>query len=502
MRHTSASKSPRGGLLKGPRSVRGHWIGGRVVRGIEGRSFKTHNPATGRVICRVSEADEPDVESAVAAAESGLTEWSAMTGTERGRVMQRMAAVMREHRAELARLEALDGGKPIAETPEADVDSGADCLEYFAGQASSLQGEYQALDGGFFYTRPEPLGVCAGIGAWNYPLQIACWKSAPALAAGNAMVFKPAELTPLSALRLGELFKKAGLPDGVFNVVNGAAVTGQALTHHPRIAKISLTGSAPTGKKIMQGAAETLKAVTLELGGKSPLVICDDADLDNAVSGALLANFYTQGEICTNGTRVFVHESIQDAFIERLLARTRELRLGDPLDPATDVGPMVSKTHGDEVMRFISKGKSEGAQLTHGGNKVDVPGCEGGSFIEPTVFTGCTDDMTIVREEIFGPVMSVLTFNDDDEVIQRANDTDYGLAAGVFTRDLTRAHRMMERIQAGICWINHYNITPIEMPFGGIKQSGIGKENSRRALEHYTRIKSVYVATADVDAPY
>jgi betaine-aldehyde dehydrogenase len=501
-RHTNAGKKPRGGWLKGPRSVHGHWIGGEVVRGAEGRSFKTHDPATGRVICRVSEADEVDVERAVSAAERGQAEWGGMTGTERGRIMQRMAALMRQHRRELAALEALDGGKPIAETPEADVDSGADCLEYFAGQASSLQGEYQALDGGFFYTRPEPLGVCAGIGAWNYPLQIACWKSAPALAAGNAMVFKPAELTPLSVLRLGELFQKAGLPDGVFNVVNGAAVTGRALTHHPRIAKISLTGSAETGKKIMRDAADTLKSVTLELGGKSPLVICDDADLDNAVSGAMLANFYTQGEICTNGTRVFVHESVRDAFLERLLERTRRLRLGDPLDPKTDVGPMVSAAHGKQVMGYIGTGKSEGAKLALGGDKAKVPGCEGGYFVEPTVFTDCTDDMTIVREEIFGPVMAVLTFRDDDEVIRRANDTEYGLAAGVFTSDLTRAHRMMDQIQAGICWINHYNITPIEMPFGGIKQSGIGKENSRRALEHYTRIKSVYVGTADVEAPY
>jgi len=501
-RHLAVSRHPRGGWLRAPGAVHGHWVGGEVVPSKEGRTFKTHNPATGRVICRVAEADEADVEQAVVAAERGQAEWGAMTGTERGRVMQRMAAVMREHRQELARLEALDGGKPIAETPEADVDSGADCLEYFAGQASSLQGEYQPLDGGFFYTRPEPLGVCAGIGAWNYPLQIACWKTAPAIAAGNAMVFKPAELTPLSALRLGELFQKAGLPDGVFNVVNGASVTGRALTHHPRIAKISLTGAADTGKKIMRDAADTLKAITLELGGKSPLIVCDDANLDNAVAGALLANFYTQGEICTNGTRVFVHESVRDAFLERLTERTRRLRQGDPLDPDTDVGPMVSAAHGKQVMGFIEQGQSEGAKLLLGGRKTDVAGCEGGYFIEPTIFTDCTDDMTIVREEIFGPVMSVLTFGDDDEVVERANATEYGLAAGVFTSDVTRAHRLTERLEAGICWINHYNITPIEMPFGGIKQSGIGKENSRRALEHYTRIKSVYLATTDVEAPY
>ena len=482
--------------------TRGLWIDGQVTDAAEGGTFPTFNPATGQPICDIARADASDVDRAVRAAAQALEHWRALSGTERGRILHRAAELMRAHRDELAELEALDGGKPIAETPEADVDSGADCLEYFAGQAASLQGEYQQLDGGFFYTRPEPLGVCAGIGAWNYPLQIACWKTAPALAAGNTMIFKPAELTPLSALRLAELFREAGLPDGVFNVVNGEADTGQALTRHPGIAKVSLTGEVGTGKKIMKDAADTLKTVTLELGGKSPLIILDDADLDNAVSGALLGNFYTQGEICTNGTRVFVHESIHDAFIERLVERTKRLKIGNPLDPDTDVGALISEGHRDHVLGYIEKGKAEGARLVMGGNKAEVQGCEGGAFVEPTIFTDCTDDMTIVREEIFGPVMSVLRFRDDDEVLARANDTEYGLAAGVFTSDLTRAHRMVDQLEAGICWINHYNITPIEMPFGGIKQSGLGKENSRRALEFYTRLKSVFVATSDVEAPY
>lgn len=481
---------------------RGLWIAGESVSGKEARWLPTRNPATGEVICEVAEAGDGDVNRAVLAAEAGLSEWRRLTGSERGRVLYRMSAIMREHRRELAELEALDGGKPIAETPEADVDSGADCLEYYAGQASSLQGEYQQLDGAFFYTRPEPLGTCAGIGAWNYPLQIACWKTAPALAAGNAMIFKPAELTPLSALRLGELFQKAGLPDGVFNVVNGEAPTGQALTHHPGIAKISLTGEAGTGKKVMAAASDTLKTVTLELGGKSPLVICDDADIENAVSGALLANFYTQGQVCTNGTRVFVHEAVHDRFVERLVERAGRLRIGNPLDPDTDVGPLVSQGHLEHVMGYIDKGLSEGAEAVLGGQRATVEGFEAGCFVQPTVFTGCTDDMTIVREEIFGPVMSVLKFHDEAEVIERANDTEYGLAAGVFTRDLVRGHRMIDQLDAGICWLNHYNITPIEMPFGGFKQSGLGKENSRRALEHYIRLKSVYVATEDVESPY
>jgi betaine-aldehyde dehydrogenase len=478
------------------------WIGGRYVEAASGRSFENIDPATGEPLCRVAVAGAEDVERAVAAAEAGQREWAALSGTERGRILHRASRLLREHRDELARLESLDAGKPIAETPEADVDSGADCLEYFAGQAASLQGEYQQVPGGFFYTRPEPLGVCAGIGAWNYPLQIACWKSAPALAAGNAMIFKPAELTPLSALRLAELFSEAGLPDGVFNVVQGFAETGQALTRHPRIAKVSLTGEVETGKAVMRDAAGTLKPVTMELGGKSPLIVFGDASLDDAVSGALLGNFYTQGEICTNGTRVFVHESVHDEFLDRLVARTRRLRVGPPLDPDTDVGALISEGHMQRVLGYIERGRAEGAELATGGSRVEVPGCEGGYFVEPTIFSGCRDDMTIVREEIFGPVMSVLRFRDEDDVVRRANATVYGLAAGVFTRDLNRGHRMAAALDAGVVWVNHYNLTPIEMPFGGVKQSGIGRENSRHALSHYTRLKSVYVAAGAVDAPY
>jgi betaine-aldehyde dehydrogenase len=442
------------------------------------------------------------VDRAVATARDGLAQWRAMDGTARGRVLMRAAQLLRDQRDDLARLESLDAGKPISETPEADVDSAADCLEYFAGQASSLQGEYQQVDGGFFYTRPEPLGVCAGIGAWNYPLQIAAWKSAPALAAGNAMIFKPAELTPLSALSLAEVFQEAGLPDGVFNVVQGFAETGQALTGHPGIDKVSLTGEVGTGKAVMRAASDSLKAVTLELGGKSPLIVFDDADLDNAVSGALLGNFYTQGQVCTNGTRVFVHEAVKDAFVEKLLARTRNMVLGDPLDPDTHVGPLISAGHMEHVLGYIEKGKQEGGRVLIGGERARVAGFENGNFVSPTVFDDLNDDMTIVREEIFGPVMSLLSFRDEDEVLARANNTPFGLAGGVFTRDIDRAHRMAAALEAGIVWINHYNITPIEMPFGGFKQSGVGKENSRRAFEHYTRLKTVYVAQGDVEAPY
>lgn len=478
------------------------WIHGEYVAPETGRFFETLNPATGAVICRVAEAGQADVDKAVASAQCGQAAWSAMSGAERGRVLVKTAQLLRENCDELARLESLDGGKPLAETPEADVGSAADCLEFFGGQAASLQGEYQKVPGGFFYTRPEPLGVCAGIGAWNYPIQIAAWKSAPALAAGNAMIFKPAELTPLSALELAELYKQAGLPDGVFNIVQGMADTGKMLTAHPGIAKISLTGEVGTGKAVMRAAADSLKSVTLELGGKSPLIVFDDADLDNAVGAAMLGNFYTQGQICTNSTRVFVHDAIREAFVEKLVARTKKLKLGDPLDPDTDVGPMVSADHMAGVLRYIEKGKQEGGKVLAGGGRASVSGFEKGNFVEPTIFDGLDDEMTIVREEIFGPVLSLLGFSSEEEVLARANDTEFGLAGGVFTRDIQRAHRVADKLDAGIVWINQYNLTPVEMPFGGFKQSGIGKENSRRAFEHYTRLKTVYVAEGDVDAPY
>lgn len=478
------------------------WIDGVPVAAAKGGVFESINPANGQVLASVARATADDVDAAVSAARAALGPWRAMSGVARGRILQRLSMLLREHREEMARLEMLDGGKPIAETPEADVDSAADCLEYFAGQASSIQGEYQEVDGGFFYTRPEPLGVVGAIGAWNYPLQIACWKTAPALAAGNTLVFKPSELTPLSALRFAELSKQAGVPDGVINIIPGLGDAGQAISRHPGIDKVSLTGGADTGKKVMADAAGTLKTISLELGGKSPLIIFEDADLDNAVSGALLANFYTQGEICTNGTRVFVHEAVREPFLEKLVARVNRLKVGNPADPDTDVGPMISPEHGRLVLDYIEAGRQGGARLVTGGGQVAVDGCDYGVFIAPTVFDACTDDMKIVQEEIFGPVMSVLSFTEEQEVVARANATEFGLAAGVFSRDLERAHRVIDALDAGVCWINHYNVTPIEMPFGGFKGSGIGKENSRHALGHYSRLKSIFVARGAIDAPY
>ncbi|SOD91729.1 betaine-aldehyde dehydrogenase [Caenispirillum bisanense] len=479
------------------------FIGGAFVPAASGETFETRNPATGESLGRVALAGAADVDAAVAAAREGFRVWSAMTGAERGRILMRAASLLRARNDELALLETLDSGRPLQETTVVDVVSGADCIEYYAGMAATLTGQHIPLgEGAFAYTRREPLGICAGIGAWNYPLQIACWKSAPALACGNAMIFKPAELTPLTALKLAEIYKEAGLPDGVFNVVQGFADTGRAITAHPGIAKVSLTGEVGTGKAVMADAAKTLKHVTMELGGKSPLIVFDDANLDNAVGGALLGNFYSQGEICSNGTRVFVHRAVRDEFLAKLKTRTEAMVIGDPRDPATHVGPMIAPEHGEKVLAAIAAGRAAGATVVTGGERVGVPGCDAGVFIRPTVFADCTDAMSIVREEIFGPVMTVLCFDDEDEVIARANATDYGLAAGVFTRDLARGHRVVARLEAGTCWINTYNITPVEMPFGGVKQSGLGRENGHAAIAHYTQEKSVYVALGDVDAPY
>src|SRR5690625_4117137 len=448
------------------------WIGGRPFAAT-GETFETLNPATGASLGQVRIAAEKTVQAAVEAAREGQAIWSAMTGGERGRILVRAAELLRARNGELARLESLDTGKPIQETEAVDIHSGADCLEYYGGLAASLSGEHIDLGSAFVYTRREPLGICAGIGAWNYPLQIACWKAAPALACGNSMIFKPAELTPLTTMKLAEILSEAGLPPGVFNVVNGFAETGQLLSRHPRIAKVSLTGEVGTGIKVMSDAAATLKHVTLELGGKSPLIIFDDADLENAVSGAMLGNFYSAGEVCSNGTRVFVQRRVHDAFLGGPVERTSKLRIGDPLDPAGQVGALISEEHLQKVMRFIEKGKAEGAEVAAGGRRVTAGDLAKGAFIEPTIFTACKDEMTLVREEIFGPVMAVLIFDDEEEVIERANATPYGLSAGVFTRDIARAHRTVARLEAGTCWINNYNVTPVEMPFGGIKLSGI-----------------------------
>lgn len=482
-----------------PKPTASHFIDGAYVEDDSGTPIPVIYAATGKEIARVHAATPALVDRAIAAAKRAQPEWAAMSGTERGRILRRAADLIRTRNRELSELETLDTGKPLQETLVADATSGADALEYFGGLAGALTGEHIQLPGGdFVYTRREALGVCVGIGAWNYPTQIACWKAAPALACGNTMVFKPSETTPLCALKVAEILKEAGLPDGVFNVVNGAGEVGAALVTDERVAKVSLTGSVPTGRKVYQAAAAGMKHVTMELGGKSPMIVFEDADIENAISGAILGNFYSSGQICSNGTRVFVHTDIKEAFLSRLAERLGTAVMGDPLDEATNFGPMVSEGQMTIAMNYIAKGIEEGARLVAGGKRAE----RGGWYLEPTVFADVTDDMTIAREEIFGPVMCVLDFTDEDEVMARANATEYGLAAGVFTRDLNRAHRVAAGFEAGTCYINTYNDAPVEAPFGGVKASGVGRENSKEAVNHYSEVKSVYVRMGDVEAPF
>ncbi|SMH41912.1 betaine-aldehyde dehydrogenase [Mesorhizobium australicum] len=479
-----------------------HYINGRFVEDEGGKALPVIYPATGETIATLHSATPNVVELAVEAARAAQPAWARLKPVERGRILRRASDILRARNAELARLETLDTGKAIQETLVADPASAADALEFFGGAVAAFHGDYVDLGGPFAYTRREPLGVCVGIGAWNYPIQGAGWKSAPALAMGNAMIFKPSENTPLSALALAEIYTEAGLPDGLFNVVQGYGDVGAALAGHPVVAKVSLTGSVPTGKKVLALAGSQMKHATMELGGKSPLIVFEDADLENAISGAMLGNFYSTGQVCSNGTRVFVQKGMHDRFVDRLVERTKKIRLGDPLDPETQMGPLINKAQHDKVLGYIEIGKKEGATLATGGGAPKLQGFENGFYVEPTVFTGVTDDMTIAREEIFGPVMSVLSFDEEDEVIARANDTEFGLSAGVFTQDMARAHRVVADLQAGTLWINHYNLSPVEIPFGGAKSSGIGRENSLEALRHYSQVKSVYVETGSVESPY
>ncbi len=475
-----------------------HFINGTYIEDSAGPELAVTYPASGARIATLHEATDALIEQALAAADAARADWAAMTGTERGRILRRAAEIIRERNRELSELETMDTGKPLSETLVADPTSAADALEYFGGMAATLTGEHIQLGEDWAYTKRDPLGLCVGIGAWNYPIQIACWKAAPALACGNTMVFKPSETTPLTALKVAEIFMEAGAPAGVFNVIQGAGRVGAALVGDSRVDKVSLTGSVPTGRKVYAAAAAQMKHVTMELGGKSPLIIFEDADLENAVSAAINANFYSSGQICSNGTRVFIHKDIKEAFLSRLAERMSDATIGDPMDEATTLGPMVSEAQRQIVLGYIEKGQTEGARLVAGGKALEGEGF----FIQPTLFADVTDDMTIAREEIFGPVMSVLDFDDEQDVIARANDTEFGLSAGVFTRDLARGHRVVGLLEAGSCWINTYNLTPVEVPFGGNKASGVGRENGHAAIAHYSQLKTVYVAMGDVEAPF
>ncbi|NDV99961.1 betaine-aldehyde dehydrogenase [Salipiger sp. PrR002] len=476
-----------------------HFINGRYVEDTAGEKIEVIYPHTGEVIATLHAATPAIIDEALASAEAAQKAWGALSGTERGRVLRKAADLLREHNRALSEVETHDTGKPMSETLIADAASGAEALEYFGGLAGTLTGEHIPVAGGdFVYTRREPLGVCVGIGAWNYPIQIASWKAAPALACGNAMVFKPSEMTPLTALKLAELLIEAGAPAGIFNVVQGYGPVGASLVTDPRVDKVSLTGSVPTGRKVYAAAAEGIRHVTMELGGKSPIVVFDDADLESAVSAAINGNFYSTGQICSNGTRVFVQDGLYDKFVARVAERMENAVIGDPMDEATTIGPMVSARQREIVEGYIKKGVEEGARLVKGGKLIDGAGF----YIEPTLFADVTDEMTIAREEIFGPVMSVLKFATEEEALTRANDTQFGLAAGVFTNDLTRAHRVAAGFEAGTCYINAYNLTPVEAPFGGSKNSGVGRENSKAAIEHYSQLKSVYVGMAPTEAPF
>ncbi|MDR5776130.1 MULTISPECIES: betaine-aldehyde dehydrogenase [unclassified Caballeronia] len=471
------------------------YIGGAYVDATSGETFVTLDPATGESIAHVQQASQADVDRAVHAAHEGQREWAAMTAMQRSRILRRTVDLLRARNDELAALETRDTGKPIAETRAVDIVTGADVIEYYAGLATAIEGTQIPLrESSFIYTRREPLGVCAGIGAWNYPIQIACWKSAPALAAGNAMIFKPSEITPLTALKLAEIYTEAGVPAGVFNVVQGDGRVGAMLAEHAGIEKISFTGGVQTGKKVMAHAGgSTLKEVTMELGGKSPLIVFHDANLERAADIAMSANFFSSGQVCTNGTRVFVERGVIERFEALVLERVKRIRIGAPDDPLTNFGPLASAAQLHKVLGFIESGKREGARLIAGGARMSDGAFARGQYVAPTVFADCRDDMRIVREEIFGPVMSILAFDDEDEVIARANDTEYGLAAGVVTENISRAHRVIHRLQAGICWINTWGESPAEMPVGGYKQSGVGRENGIVTLNAYTRIKSVQV---------
>ncbi|KEF57684.1 betaine-aldehyde dehydrogenase [Exophiala aquamarina CBS 119918] len=463
-------------------------------------TFQAIDPSTAKSVCTIHASSQSSIDAAISAARSAFPTWSSTPPIERSRILLKAVSLLRARNDELAKIETLDTGKAFSETSTVDIVTGADVLEYFANLIASggLNGEsFRLRDSAWVYTSKEPLGVCAGIGAWNYPIQIALWKSAPCLAAGNTMVYKPSEVTPLHAQFLAQIYKEAGVPDGTFNVVYGAGDVGGYLTKHPGIAKVSFTGQVSTGRKVAGSAAGEMKYVTMELGGKSPVIILPDVDIDQAVDGALMANFFSSGQVCTNGTRVFVPKSLKPAFESKLLEKMQYVKAGDLADPTTNFGPLVSKAHYEKVLGYIRHGISKDkAKLLYGGpEKPDnLPaGLKNGYWVKPTIFTDCTDDMAIVKEEIFGPVMSILTYSSVDEVVQRANNTELGLAAGVFGRDINACHRVIKQLEAGITWVNTWGESPAEMAVGGWKQSGVGVENGRRGIEAWLRNKSTLV---------
>ena len=466
------------------------FIGGKWQESRGGKRFPTLNPVNETVIAEIAQGNEADVDAAVKAARAAFETgpWSKMDARDRGRLMNKLADLMEANLEELAALESLDNGKPIRDARAADLPLAIDCIRYYAGWADKLTGDVIPIRGNYFcYTRREPVGVVGQIIPWNFPILMAAWKWGPALASGCTIVMKPAEQTPLTCLRLAELAQEAGFPDGVINIVTGYGETGAAMVRHPGIDKIAFTGHYETAQKIMVDAAKTLKRLTFELGGKSPNIVFADADLDAAVAGAEFGLFFNQGQCCCAGSRLFVEQSIHDEFVSKVVDRAKTRQLGDSLDPNTTQGPQVDADQFNKILSYIDKGKTEGAKCLTGGSRFGNKGY----FIEPTIFTEVNDEMSIARDEIFGPVMSILPFKNTDDIIARANNTYYGLAAAVWTRDVQKAHRVAASVRAGTIWVNCYDVFDAAAPFGGFKMSGIGRELGEAGLANYTELKTV-----------
>jgi aldehyde dehydrogenase (NAD+) len=493
----STATAPAPARVKAPKvkSQQPMFIGGKWVDSVSGKCFATINPATGEKICDVAEGDKADIDKAVAAARKAFETgpWSKMSAAERGRLMNKLADAIEARSDELAALESLDNGKPVKDAMGADLPLTIKCFRYYAGWADKNHGKTIPIEGPYFcYTRHEPVGVVGQIIPWNFPLLMQAWKWGPALACGCTVVLKPAEQTPLTALKVAEIAQEVGFPDGVLNVVPGYGPTaGAALSGHMDVDKIAFTGEHTTGQLVMTAAAQSnLKRVGLELGGKSPNIVFADADLDAAIEGAYFGLFFNQGQCCCAGSRLFVEEKIYDQFVDKMMKKTKSRKVGDPFDLATDQGPQVSQEQFDRVMGYINAGQKEGAKMLCGGKRVG----DKGYFIEPTIFDGVTDEMKIAKEEIFGPVMNILKFKNIDEVLQRGNRTFYGLAAAVWTRDIKKALSLANGLRAGTVWINCYDVFDAAAPFGGFKMSGIGRELGEYALEAYSEVKTVTVA--------
>src|SRR5881628_1514117 len=473
------------------------FIDGKWVDAESGKTFTTPNPATGQTLAEVAEADKADVDKAVAAARRAFEgKWSKISARDRGRLLYKLSQLIEENSNELAALETADNGKPIKESTYVDLPQVAENFEYFAGWATKIEGETIPVPGQMFnYTLREPVGVCGQIIPWNFPLLMAAWKLAPALAAGNTVVLKPAEQTPVTALELAKLIQEAGFPEGVVNIVTGFGETaGAALASHKGIDKIAFTGSTEVGKLIAKAAAENLTKVSLELGGKAPNVIFADADLDQAVNGAMMGIFFNQGQVCCAGSRVFIEEKVKDEFLGRFKEKAEKIKVGDPMDKSTLMGPQVSEEQLNKIKSYVGVAREEGATIFAGGEQPKLEGAlQNGYFFQPTIFSEVNNRMRVAQEEIFGPVTSVITFDNDEDLIRQANETIYGLSAGIWTKDITRAHRFAKAVKAGVVWINTYNMFNAASPFGGYKQSGYGREMGRHALELYTQVKSVWV---------